>query len=183
MTQTTQPRDVLDFWFAAGKQKWFAKSDEFDAEITTRFKDAHEAARDGAYDAWGDTAEGMLALIILLDQFPRNMYRGSPDMFAADPKAVEMSKLALDRKIDVEVPQAARQFVYMPLMHSEDLEDQELCVKLFQGDPALQDNVAYAVDHRDIVARFGRFPHRNGILERATTPEEQQFLNDGGFAG
>ncbi len=183
MTQPTQPRDVLDFWFAAGKEKWFAKSDEFDAEITERFKSAHEAARDGAHDDWAESAEGMLALIILLDQFPRNMYRGSPDMFAADPKAAEMSKLALKRKIDGEVPQAARQFVYMPLMHSEDLEDQELCVTLFQGDPTLKENVAYAIDHRDIVARFGRFPHRNTILGRATTPEEQQFLDDGGFAG
>lgn len=183
MTQSIQPRDVLDFWFAAGKEKWFAKSDEFDAEITTRFRAAHEAARDGAHDDWAQSAEGLLALIILLDQFPRNMYRGSPDMFAADPKAVEMSKLALERKIDGEVPQAAKPFVYMPLMHSEELEDQELCVKLFQGDPALKENVAYAIDHRDIVARFGRFPHRNAILGRVTTPEEQQFLDDGGFAG
>lgn len=183
MTQSIDPRDVLDFWFAAGKQKWFAKSDEFDAEITQRFKQAHEAARDGAYDDWTDTSEGTLALIILLDQFPRNMYRGSPDMFAADPKAVSITKLALERKIDGEVPQAARPFVYMPLMHSEDLADQELCVKLFQADPTLEDNVPFAVDHRDIVARFGRFPHRNTVLGRSTTAEEQAFLDDGGFAG
>ncbi|MCP5084210.1 MAG: DUF924 domain-containing protein [Alphaproteobacteria bacterium] len=183
MTQPIDPRDVLDFWFAAGKEKWFAKSDDFDAEITARFKQAHEAARGGAHDAWADSAEGMLALIILLDQFPRNMYRGSPDMFAADPKAAEMARLALEKKVDGEVPQAARAFVYMPLMHSEDLEDQELCVRLFKGDPTLKDNVAYAVDHRDIVKRFGRFPHRNIILGRATTAEEQQFLDEGGFAG
>lgn len=183
MTQQIDPRDVLDFWFAAGKQKWFAKDDAFDADISARFKEAHEAARDGAYDAWTDSAEGMLALIILLDQFPRNMYRGSPDMFAADRKAASMAKLALEKKIDGEVPQASRQFVYMPLMHSEELEDQELCVKLFQGDPSLAENVAYAVDHRDIVARFGRFPHRTAILGRTTTAEEQKFLDDGGFAG
>ena len=183
MTQPINARDVLDFWFAAGKEKWFAKSDEFDAEITTRFKAAHEAARDGAYDGWADSAEGLLALIILLDQFPRNMYRGSPEMFAADAKAVEMTRLALDRKVDGEVPQAVRQFVYMPLMHSEELADQELCVKLFEADPALEENVPYAVDHRDIVKRFGRFPHRNTVLGRTTTAEEQQFLDDGGFAG
>ena len=183
MTHPVTPRDVLDFWFAAGKQKWFAKSDAFDADITERFKVAHEAARDGAMDDWGETAEGMLALIILLDQFPRNMYRGTPEMFAADEKAAGLSKQALQRKYDGEVPEAARQFIYMPLMHSEDLEDQDLCVKLFKADPALADNVSYAVDHRDIIARFGRFPHRNPILGRETTEEEAAFLADGGFAG
>ncbi len=183
MSQPVAPRDVLDFWFAAGKEKLFAKDDAFDAEITKRFKAAHEAARDGAYDGWAESAEGMLALIILLDQFPRNMYRGLPEMFAADPKAAALTRLALERKVDGEVPQAARPFIYMPLMHSEELSDQELCVKLFQADPALEDNVPYAVDHRDIVARFGRFPHRNAVLGRATTGEEQQFLDGGGFAG
>lgn len=183
MAQSIEPRDVLDFWFAAGKEKWFAKNDAFDAEISSKFKAAHEAARDGAYDSWLETADGILALIILLDQFPRNMYRGSPDMFAADPKAVSVTRLALEKKVDGEVPQAARQFVYMPLMHSEDLADQELCVKLFKADPGLKENVPYAVDHRDIVARFGRFPHRNAVLGRSTTAEEQAFLDDGGFAG
>ena len=177
------PRDVLDFWFAAGKEKWFAKDDAFDAEITSRFKDAHRLARDGAFDGWQDSAEGALALIILLDQFPRNMFRGTPEMFQADPKCREITRSALDHKFDAEVPQAARQFVYMPLMHSEELEDQELCVKLFEADPALEDNVPYAIDHRDIVLKFGRFPHRNEILGRETTAEEQAFLDGGGFKG
>ena len=183
MSGTLEPRDVLDFWFAAGKKKWFAKDDAFDAEISRRFKADHEATRDGAYDAWSESAEGLLALIILLDQFPRNMYRGMPDMFAADEKAAAMTKLALERKFDGEVPQAVRQFIYMPLMHSEELADQELCVKLFKADPTLEENVPYAVDHRDIIARFGRFPHRNEVLGRKTTAEEQTFLDDGGFAG
>lgn len=183
MSQSIDPRDVLDFWFAAGQEKWFAKDDAFDAEITKRFKGPHEAARDGAYDGWAESAEGLLALIILLDQFPRNLYRGSAEMFAADQKAAAMTRLALERKVDGEVPQAARQFIYMPLMHSEELADQELCVKLFEADPALEENVSYAIDHRDIIARFGRFPHRNVILGRATSAEEQQFLDDGGFAG
>ncbi len=183
MTDPVSPRDVLDFWFAAGKEKWFAKDDAFDAEIVARFKQAHEAARDGAHDSWTESAQDMLALIILLDQFPRNMYRGSPDMFAADPKAAALSKLAIERKMDGEVPQAARQFIYMPLMHSEDLANQELCVRLFKADPALEDNVPFAVDHRDIIARFGRFPHRNTVLGRTTTAEEQAFLDEGGFAG
>ena len=181
--QGISARDVLDFWFAAGKEKWFAKDDAFDADITARFKEAYLAAREGGYDDWAETAEGALALIILLDQFPRNMFRNTPEMFAADGKAIEMTRLALDRKFDGEVPQAARQFVYMPLMHSEELADQELCVKLFQADPTLEDNVPYAIDQRDIVARFGRFPHRNTVLGRETTAEEQAFLDGGGFQG
>ena len=152
MTHPIEPRDVLDFWLAAGKEKWFAKSDEFDAEITERFHDAHQAAKAGEMDGWADTAKGMLALIILLDQFPRNMYRGTPGMFEADEKAAGLTKLAVERKIDGETPVAARSFIYMPLMHSENLEDQELCVQLFKADPGLKDNVPYAVDHRDIVA-------------------------------
>lgn len=181
--QSISPRDVLDFWFAAGKEKWFAKDDAFDAEITARFREAHRSARDGGHDDWAETAEGALALLILLDQFPRNMFRGTPEMFAADPKALEITNLALDRKYDGEVPQAARQFVYMPLMHSEELDDQELCVKLFEADPTLEDNVPFAIDHRDIVAKFGRFPHRNAVLGRETTAEEQAFLDGGGFKG
>ncbi len=183
MTHPIEPRDVLDFWFAAGKEKWFAKSDEFDAEITERFHEAHQAAKAGEMDGWADTAEGMLALIILLDQFPRNMYRGTLEMFAADEKAADLTKRAVERKFDGETPAAARAFIYMPLMHQENLEDQELCVKLFEVDPALSDNVPFAIDHRDIVARYGRFPHRNAVLGRETTAEEQAFLDEGGFAG
>ena len=181
MSEVT-PRDVLDFWFGAGKEKWFAKSDEFDAEISEKFQNCHEVARAGGLDHWCETAEGMLALIILLDQFPRNMYRGSPDMFAADAKALAVAREAVARGIDAEVPVAARQFIYMPFMHSEQLKDQEECVSLFSN-AGLEENISYAEDHRDIVARFGRFPHRNKILARETSDEEQAFLDDGGFAG
>ena len=183
MTSAISPRDVLEFWIAAGPEKWFAKDDAFDAEISNRFDAAHQEAKTGALDDWSKTADGALALIILLDQFPRNMYRGTPEMFAADEKAVRMTQLALERKFDVEVSQALRQFVYMPLMHSEQLADQEESVRLFDADPVLARNVPFAIDHRDIVARFGRFPHRNEILGRQTTEEEQAFLDGGGFKG
>ncbi|MEM7428848.1 MAG: DUF924 family protein [Pseudomonadota bacterium] len=183
MVQDVSPRDVLDFWFAAGKEKWFAKDDAFDAEITSRFKNAHEAARDGGFDDWTRTAEGALALIILLDQFPRNMYRGSPDMFAADDKAIEVTRQSLDLKYDGDVPLAARQFIYMPLMHSERLEDQELCVQLFEADSALEDNVPFAIEHRDIIAKYGRFPHRNSVLGRTSTAEEEAYMEGDGFKG
>lgn len=181
MTDTT-PRDVLDFWFEAGPKKWFAKGDAFDAEISKKFRHVHEIARGGGRDEWAQTPDGMLALIILLDQFPRNMYRGSPDMFAADAKALTLTKEALARGIDGEVPEAVRQFIYMPLMHSERIDDQEKCVELIVA-ADLKENIAFAEDHRDIVARFGRFPHRNQVLERSSSDEEKVFLADGGFAG
>ncbi len=183
MAQDISPRDVLDFWFAAGKEKWYAKDDAFDADIASRFDDAHRAARAGSYDEWAGTAEGALALIILLDQFPRNMYRGTPEMFAADGKALDVARLALEHKCDGEVPLAARQFIYMPLMHSERLEDQEHCLRLFQADPSLEDNVPFAIEHRDIIAKFGRFPHRNECLGRESTAEELTYLAEGGFKG
>jgi uncharacterized protein (DUF924 family) len=178
----TTPRDVLDFWFDAGAKKWFAKSDEFDAEIVEKFQQVHEIARGCGRDSWAETTDGMLALIILLDQFPRNMYRDSPDMFAADAKALTLAKEAVVRGIDGEVPEAARQFIYMPFMHSERIDDQKKCVELFAA-AGLKDNIAFAEDHRDIVVRFGRFPHRNQVLERSSSAEETAFLKDGGFAG
>ncbi|MGI9482651.1 MAG: DUF924 family protein [Hyphomicrobiales bacterium] len=176
------PKDILDFWINAGSKRWYAKSDEFDAEIVSNFRSCHEIARAGGLDGWCETPEGALALIILLDQFPRNMYRCTPDMFAADAKALAIAKEALARGFDAEVPEPLRQFFFMPFMHSEQLEEQERCVSLFT-EAGLKDSISYAVDHRDIVAKFGRFPHRNKVLERETSAEEQAFLDDGGFAG
>ncbi|MGI9413425.1 MAG: DUF924 family protein, partial [Hyphomicrobiales bacterium] len=132
MSATVTPRDVLDFWFAAGKEKWFVKDETFDRECAVRFQAAHEAARDGACDDWRDSAQGCLALIILLDQFPRNIYRDSPEAFAADPKALALAKDVVARGIDVEVPADARKWLYLPFEHSEEMIDQERGVELFE---------------------------------------------------
>jgi len=175
------PHDVLAFWRAAGPDKWFTKDAAFDEEIRTRFLAAYEAAAARAI-AWDDTAEGALALLIVLDQFPRNMFRGSARSFAADPLAREVATRAIARGFDREFAVPERGFFYLPYEHSETLADQERGVALNRasGDA---DAVKWAELHADIIRRFGRFPHRNAVLGRATTPEEQAFLDAGGFAG
>jgi uncharacterized protein (DUF924 family) len=172
--------DVLAFWREAGPSRWFRKDEAFDSEFRTRFLHAHEAAMRGELDHWASDAEGALALLILLDQFPRNAFRGTPRMFATDAKAAEIAKCAIDAGFDNQIGDL-RNFFYMPLMHSEQLADQDRCVELSRslGD----DTLRYAQLHREIIERFGRFPHRNPMLGRTTTPEEQRFLDDGGFAG
>ena len=150
--------------------------------LLTSFAILMNMARAGGLDEWASTTDGILALIILLDQFPRNMYRGTPDMFTADAKALTLAKEAVARGVSGEVPAAIRQFVYMPYMHSERLDDQEKCVELFTAE-GLDNNIKYAIEHRDIIAQFSRFPHRNAILERKSTAEEIAFLEAGGFAG
>ncbi len=182
MSDQLEPKDVLDFWFAAGEEKWFEKSDEFDAEIIERFKHHHEAARDGAYEHWQETANGCLALIILLDQFPRNMYRGSAEAFAADAGALGLARSMVEKGIDMELPQNVRTWIYLPFEHSEELEDQERCIALMERSN-LDDVIEWAHMHADIIRRFGRFPHRNAVLGRQSTPEEIAFLEEGGFAG
>ena len=178
---TVQPEDVLAFWREAGPERWFRKDDVFDAEFRARFLAAHEPAVQGEFDHWSTRAEGALALLILLDQFPRNAFRGSPRMFESDSKALAIARLALQAGFDMEVEPDLRNFFYLPFMHSEQLNDQDLAVQLAGklGGEALR----FAIVHRDIIARFGRFPHRNALLGRTTTPEEQRFLEDGGFAG
>ncbi len=175
------PHDVLAFWRAAGPDKWFTKDAAFDEAIRARFLATYEAAAGGAL-AWDDTAEGALALLIVLDQFPRNMFRGSARAFAADPLAREVAARTIARGFDQKVSVAERAFFYLPYEHSETLADQELCVALnrARGDP---DGLKWAEVHADVIRRFGRFPHRNAALGRATTPEEQAFLDAGGFAG
>ncbi|HET6468179.1 MAG TPA: DUF924 family protein [Geminicoccaceae bacterium] len=172
----TTIRDVLDFWFGErASALWFEKDPAFDAEIRERFLALVEAAAAGAHDDWLETPEGALALVVLLDQFPRNMHRGRPAAFAHDARAREVAAAALARGHDRALPAAQRSFLYLPFEHSEDLVDQDRSVALFRalGDPVGLD---YAVRHREIVARFGRFPHRNAILGRASTPEEEVFL-------
>lgn len=181
MSETPSPSDVLGFWKEAGPGKWFKKDAAFDAAIRDRFLDAHFAAARGEFEDWGATAEGSLALLLLLDQFPRNIFRGSGHAFATDGLARAVAARAVDAGHDLEVAENLRCFFYLPFEHSEDLADQERSVTLCE--PLGPDMLKWAVLHRDIVARFGRFPHRNAALGRQTSPEEQAFLDEGGFAG
>jgi uncharacterized protein (DUF924 family) len=179
---TASPETVLAFWRAAGPDKWFKKDTAFDDEIRARFLATYEAAAAGGLADWERTPEGALALTIVLDQFPRNMFRGSARAFAADPLARAVAERALSRGFDTPMALRDRQFFYLPFEHSEALADQERCCALFlaTGDAEL---AKWAELHADIIRRFGRFPHRNPVLGRTTTPEEQAFLDSGGFAG
>src|SRR5690606_21215817 len=172
---------VLAFWREAGPARWYAKDEEFDRTFTMRFEAAHMAAARGELMSWSGSAEGVLALLILLDQFPRNAYRGTGHMFATDGLARQVCEQAIAAGLDRQGPEDLRQFYYMPLEHAEDLAAQEQCVRLMA--PLHAETLRWAEIHRDIIARFGRFPHRNAVLGRVTTAEEQQFLDQGGFAG
>jgi uncharacterized protein (DUF924 family) len=176
------PNDVRGFWRNAGPQKWFIKNERFDDAIRLKFEPVHYRAACGEYDSWMLTPEGSLALLILLDQFPRNLYRGSAHSYATDPKALAIARSATDRGWHKVVEEDMRQFFILPFEHSESLADQERGVRLAEelGDSEL---VKWAKIHRDIIARFGRFPHRNRALGRETTPEEQAFLDADGFRG
>jgi uncharacterized protein (DUF924 family) len=179
---TAIPNDILGFWRQAGPQKWFGKRAAFDDAIRLKFEPVHHRAARGEYDAWATGAEGALALLILLDQFPRNLYRGSAHAYATDGKARAIARTAVEAGFDRQVEPALRNFFYLPFEHSEDMADQDysLALSTEAGDP---DNLKWAIQHRDVVARFGRFPHRNAALGRATTAAEQAFLDEGGFAG
>lgn len=182
MTAGPTVADVIAFWRDAGPDRWFKKDAAFDEEIRSRFLPTHEAAAAGRLTAWEAAADGALALLILLDQLPRNMFRDSARAFATDPLARAIAAGALLRGFDAQVPADMRTFFYLPFEHSEDIADQERCLALYKaaGDA---DNLKWAELHADIVRRFGRFPHRNAVLGRATTPEEQAFLDGGGFSG
>lgn len=179
--QTISPLDVLDFWWQAGAAKWFARDDKFDRRCRETFTAAIEAAAAGELDHWSDSADGALALILLLDQMPRNIYRGTPEAFKADGKAVEIAQKALDKGFDRAFPKDARGFFYLPFEHSEDMAHQERSVDLCRilGDKELYH---YALIHLDVIRRFGRFPHRNAVLGRCSTPEELAYLESGGFS-
>jgi uncharacterized protein (DUF924 family) len=176
------PDQVVAFWRAAGPQKWFGKDADFDRAITARFLTTHEAAAAGDLSEWEATPEGALALLLLLDQLPRNMFRGSARAFATDALARAVADRAIARGFDDSAASGERQFFYLPFEHSESLADQERSLALWRrvGDGTVD---RYAEIHADIIRRFGRFPHRNAILNRTTTPEEQAFLDAGGFAG
>ncbi len=172
---------VVEFWTEAGPGRWFKKDSAFDEDFRARFAAAHEAAASGALDDWMNRADGALALTILLDQYPRNSFRGTARMFATDSKALNVAKQATARGFDTAVDPALRRFFYLPFMHSEQLADQDRSLELYA--PLEPESQRFAVLHRDIIARFGRFPHRNALLGRATSVEERQFLDEGGFAG
>jgi uncharacterized protein (DUF924 family) len=175
-TDAASARKVLDFWFQERVEKhWFDADPELDREIVENFGEFYRYALEGGLSSWTKTAETALALVILLDQFPRNMFRGSPQSYQSDAQAREVSRIAVANAFDQQRPPKERAFFYLPLMHSEDLRDQTECVTLYRR---LQDEeqLKYAIEHRDIIARFGRFPHRNKVLGRDNSEEEEAFL-------
>jgi len=183
----TSADDVLHFWFeeldpgVANKPTWFKKDPAFDALLAERFGAAVETALTGGFAAWEDSADPCLALMLLLDQFPRNLFRGQAKAFAGDPRALACARRAVARAFDKGRPPEQSTFFYLPFEHSEDMADQDRAVALFTAlnVPHFLD---YAHRHRDVIARFGRFPHRNQALGRATTPEEEAWLAEhGGF--
>ncbi len=176
------PNDILGFWRQAGPQKWYAKHAGFDDSIRLKFEPSHHRAARGDYDGWQTTPEGALALLILLDQFPRNLYRDSAHAWATDPKARAVARTATQSGFHMKVEPLLRQFFILPFEHSEDLADQDECLAL-AAELEDEEILKWAKIHRDIIVRFGRFPHRNRALGRATSAEEQAFLEDGGFAG
>jgi uncharacterized protein (DUF924 family) len=172
---------VVEFWRAAGPQRWFAKDADFDRRFRERFLSLHNAAAAGELADWMATLNGALALVLLLDQFPRNAFRGMPRMYASDAMARDAAAAAIEAGHDLAVEAELRTFFYLPFGHSESLVDQERSVALNRslGEPDL----LHAERHRNIVRRFGRFPHRNRILGRTMTPEEQSYLDEGGYSG
>jgi uncharacterized protein (DUF924 family) len=184
MTKKPLPQaaqQVIDFWVSAGPDKWFAKDAEFDAQFRSRFFALHMQAAARQLDDWSESAQGCLALLILLDQFPRNAFRGTAHMFATDALALYFARHAQAQGFQAQLDKALQVFMVLPFEHSEVLQDQLTAVALCQGlDPR---TLEFAQIHRDVIQRFGRFPHRNAVLGRQTTQAEQAFLDQGGFGG
>ncbi|MFN3672462.1 MAG: DUF924 family protein [Bosea sp. (in: a-proteobacteria)] len=176
------PAEIVAFWREAGPERCFAKDDAFDEAIRSRFLGEYEAAAAGRRDDWRHSADGSFALLLLLDQFPRNLFRGSQRAFATDAAALSVAEDAIAHGFDRAFPVPERRFFYTPHMHAEDLAQQERCIALCAASDD-EEGVKYAVIHRDIIRDFGRFPHRNQILGRETTQQEQAFLDAGGFSG
>ncbi len=180
MSKTATSNEVLNFWFSEGvKPLWFKKSDEFDREIKQRFINIYQLAQTGALASWRDRSEDLLALIIIFDQFPRNMFRHTAQTFATDALALDLAKYALSNNYPQDLAAEQQAFLYMPLMHSENKLDQALSVELFQA-LGTEDYLKFAIKHQEIINRFGRFPHRNKILGRESTTDEREFLNQPG---
>ena len=173
----TLPADILDFWYSDDmREKWFHATQALDAMIKEKYEDVWLAAACGELDAWRTSPEGCLALTIILDQFPLNMFRGTPKSFASESKSRDVARHAIEQGYDTQIDAAHLAFLYMPFMHSENLADQDLSVQLFEA-AGLENNLRFAQHHREIVRRFGRFPHRNAILGRVSTPQELAYLN------
>ncbi len=181
MQRLATPDEVLAFWREAGPDKWFSKDEAFDQACRDRFMATYEAAARGDLNEWELTPEGSLAVILLLDQFPRNMFRGQRETYKTDPVALMAADRAIERGFDRKVEPELRRFFYLPFMHSESLRHQERSVAL--NEALGEDSIKWARHHHDIIARFGRFPHRNAILGRESTPEEEAFLQEDSFRG
>lgn len=179
-----QPEEILSFWLdEVEPSAWYNSNDELDEKIRTHFEKTWHEAMEGAFGLWLTYPSGTLAYIILTDQFPRNMFRGDRRSFASDASARAAAKIAISRDWDLKIDEPARQFFYLPLMHSENLIDQDRAVRLFcsrmpQTGPS---NLLHAKAHREIIRKFGRFPYRNEALDRPTTEPEQDFLTSGGY--
>ena len=171
--------ELVEFWRDAGMPKWFRGGEDFDAECRARWLDAHFAAGRREFEAWMDDADGALALVLLLDQIPRNVFRNSGHAFATDSLALHHARRAIDAGHDARIDASLRFFFYMPFEHSEAIADQDRAVELFTA-LGNTDLLGYANAHRDVIVRFGRFPHRNRALGRDSTPEEQAWLEAGG---
>lgn len=173
---------IIAFWRDAGYEKWFGKDAAFDDDIRRRFGRLVDDAAAGRLGDWARDAEGALALLILLDQFPRNLFRGSPRAFASDAMARDVARAAIAEGFDSKVPPELRGFFYLPFMHSEELADQDYCLALYRAANDANGE-KYAIIHRDIIEKFGRFPHRNATLGRTMTPDEEEFLKGDVFKG
>ena len=184
MDETITPESILEYWYSEGvKSKWFNSNKSFDEEIKSKYENVWLNALRGEYDSWNSSAEGCLALVIILDQFPLNMFRGEVKSFSSEAMAIKTVKIAIDNGFDKLIDSEKLSFLYMPLMHSENIEDQDDSVKLFKA-AKMEDNLRFAKHHRDIVEKYGRFPHRNKILQRDSTQEEINYLeSDGAFKG
>src|SRR5262245_6441568 len=175
------PEAVVAFWRDAGPDLWFAKDEAFDRRFRERFLALHEAAARGELMGWQSTPIGALALVLLLDQFPRNSFRGDKRMYATDALARQVARAAVEAGHHRKVEPALQAFLCLPFGHSEDIADQERSVALMRD--LAHPDLPHAERHRDIVSRFGRFPHRNPILGRTMTSEEQRYLDEGGYSG
>lgn len=180
-TAHASAQEVVRFWSEAGPERWFRKDEAFDREFRDRFLATHEAAARGALDAWRADAQGALALLVLLDQFPRNAFRGTARVYATDALGRTVAARAVGAALHGQVPAPLRRFFHLPFSHSEWLPDQQHAVALAEGTDA--ETLRWARHHHDVVARFGRFPHRNALLGRRSGPAERAFLEEGGFAG
>lgn len=178
------PEDVLAFWLdEIGEDGWYEADPAVDAEITRRFKPLWQSAKEGALSLWMTYPSGTLAYLILTDQFSRNMFRGAPEAYSMDPAALALSKIAVEKDWDLKIDEPARQFFYLPMMHSECISDQERCIRMLMTrmPETGASNLLHARAHRDVIRKFGRFPFRNEALERRTLETELAFLEDGGY--